>query len=90
MPLNEQKKTCGVFLPHNKMGENPHGFFIHKFSYHILTQRSILHSVFKVVRVFYQNREISISPSGGWGGGGRGNPKIEVTKMAMYRCWTDG
>ena len=63
------------------MGENPAGFFfIQKSSYHILAQISIIHSVFKVVSGFFQNRDISISPSGGRG------PKIYVTKMAMYPC----
>ena len=55
----------GAFPPQNKMGENPRRvFFIQKSSYHILAQISIIHSVFKVVSGFFQNREISISPSG--------------------------
>ena len=58
--------------------EKKRGVFIKK-KYHVLAQRSLLHSVFKVVWVFYQNRDISISPLGG-------GPKIYVTKMALYRC----
>ena len=61
----------GVFLPA--------GFYIQNNIFSFLAQRSILHSLFKVVRVLYQNREISISPL-------VGNPKIYVTKMAMYHC----
>ena len=69
------------FFPHKiKWEKTPAGFFIQKSSYHILAQISIIHSAFKVVSGFFQNREISISPSGGRG------PKIYVTKMAIYPC----
>ena len=85
VPLEEKENSPagffprGVFPPQNKMGEKPCGVFYPKIIFYFLAQRSILHSVFKVVRVLYQNREISISPL-------VGNPKIYVTKMAMYHC----
>ena len=68
VPLNKKNlRQCfprRFFPPHNKMGEKLRRFLNQRVSYHILAQRSILHSVFKVGRVFCQNRVISISPSG--------------------------
>ena len=62
VPLEEKENSPagffprGVFPPQNKMGEKPCGVFYPKIIF--LAQRSILHSVFKVVRVLYQNSEI--------------------------------
>ena len=79
-PLEEKENSPAGFFPNKiKWEKNPAGFFIQKQYFQFLAQRIILHSVFKVVRVLYQNRGIPISPL-------VGNPKIYVTKMAMYHC----
>ena len=85
VPLEEKENSPagffprGVFPPQNKMGEKPCGVFYPKIIVSVFSSKKHFTLCVQVVRVLYQNREISISPL-------VRNPKIYVTKMAMYHC----
>ena len=85
VPLEEKENSPagffprGVFPPQNKMGEKPCEVFYPKIIVSVFSSKKHFTLCVQVVRVLYQNREISISPL-------VRNPKIYVTKMAMYHC----